>query len=49
MLDLETLDLEGDVSIREGVTLKGKITLTGHDKPLIIPQNTVLENQKTIQ
>ena len=49
LLDLEFLELEGDVRFEEGVTLKGGITLISRGDPLTVRRNAVLENTQTVQ
>ncbi|MEC7641707.1 MAG: UTP--glucose-1-phosphate uridylyltransferase [Nitrospinota bacterium] len=49
LLDLVSLKLEGDVRFGKGVTLKGRVTLISRSKPLVIPENSVLENTQTVQ
>ena len=49
MRDLESLDLEGDVSFEGKVSLKGRITLIARGKPIRIPSGSHLENRKIIQ
>jgi UTP--glucose-1-phosphate uridylyltransferase len=46
LLDLDSLEVEGDVRFGKGVQLKGKINLSAlNDKPLLIPDGSILENE----
>jgi UTP--glucose-1-phosphate uridylyltransferase len=45
MLELESLELDGDVRFEGEATLKGKVRLVAQNQPLVIPAGAVLENQ----
>jgi UTP--glucose-1-phosphate uridylyltransferase len=47
--ELESLEMEGDVTFEGEVSLKGRVTLIGNGKPIRIPPGTSLENRKIIQ
>ena len=49
MLELESLEMEGDVCFAGEVSLKGRVTLIGKDKPVRISPGTRLENRRIIQ
>jgi len=49
MRELEFLEMEGDVYFEGKVSLKGRVTLIGNDKPVRIPPGTCLENRQIIQ
>ena len=49
MRDLEFLEMEGDVTFEGVVSLKGRVTLVGREKSILIPSGTCLENQRLIQ
>jgi UTP--glucose-1-phosphate uridylyltransferase len=49
MRELESLEMEGDVTFEGEVSLKGRVTLIGNDKPVRIPPGTCLENRQIIQ
>ncbi len=49
MLELESLEMEGDVCFEGEVFLKGRVTLIGKDKPIHISPGTCLENSRIIQ
>ena len=49
MRELESLEMEGDVYFEGEVSLKGRVTLIGTDKPVRIPSGTCLENRQIIQ
>jgi UTP--glucose-1-phosphate uridylyltransferase len=49
MRELEYLEMEGDVYFEGEVSLKGRVTLIGHKKPIRIPTGTCLENRQIIQ
>ncbi len=44
LLELESLDLRGNVTIEPDVVLKGKVAIASNDKPFNISKGTVLEN-----
>ncbi|MEE9258599.1 MAG: UTP--glucose-1-phosphate uridylyltransferase [Nitrospinaceae bacterium] len=45
ILELKSLDLEGDVRFEGQATLKGEVRLAGREKSLTIPKDAVLEDQ----
>ena len=49
MSELESLEMEGDVTFEGEVSLKGRVILAGNDKPVRIPSGTCLENCQIIQ
>lgn len=49
MGELESLEMEGDVTFEGEVSLKGCVILIGNDKPIRIPSGTCLENRQIIQ
>ncbi len=49
MLELESLEIAGDVCFEGEVSLKGRVTLIGKDKPIRISPGTCLENSRVIQ
>jgi UTP--glucose-1-phosphate uridylyltransferase len=49
MRELEFLEMEGDVYFEGKVSLKGRVTLIGNDKPVRISPGTCLENRQIIQ
>ena len=49
MLELESLELEGDVCFEGEVSLKGRVTLIGKDKPIRIAAGTCLDDRRIIQ
>ena len=49
MRELESLEMEGDVTFEGEVSLKGRVTLVGNEKPVRIPSGTCLENRQIIQ
>lgn len=49
MRELESLEIEGDVSFEGEVSLKGRVTLIGNDIPVRIPPGTFLEDRQIIQ
>ncbi|MGV7221239.1 MAG: UTP--glucose-1-phosphate uridylyltransferase [Nitrospinales bacterium] len=44
MLELEELNIQGDVKIGANVVLKGRVSLNGRDNALSIPNGSVVEN-----
>jgi UTP--glucose-1-phosphate uridylyltransferase len=50
ILNLDSLTVDGDVRFGKNIELKGDIKLSAHkDKPLLIPDGSVLENETVIQ
>lgn len=49
MRELESLEMEGDVTFEGEVSLKGRVTLVGNEKPVRISSGTCLENHQIIQ
>ncbi len=49
LLDLESLEVEGDVRFGKAVQLKGKIKLTANDEPMMISDGSVLHNETVSQ
>ena len=49
MRELESLEMEGDITFEGEVSLKGRVILIGNDKPVRIPPGTCLENRQIIQ
>lgn len=45
LVDLESLEAEGNVWFRGVATLKGRVRLISHGKPLAVPGGVVIENQ----
>ena len=45
MLDLDSLDVKGDVRFGAGVQLKGKVQLMAINQPLVIEDGSILEDQ----
>ena len=49
LLELESLEIEGDVRFEGEVSLKGRVTLIAKDRPIRIPAGTCLENREIVQ
>ena len=49
MRELQFLEMAGEVYFEGEVSLKGRVTLIGNDKPVHIPLGTCLENRQIIQ
>ena len=47
--ELETLEMEGDVTFEGEISLKGQVTLVGNEKPVRISPGTCLKNCQIIQ
>lgn len=47
--ELETLEMEGDVTFEGEISLKGHVTLVGNEKPVRISPGTCLNNRQIIQ
>lgn len=47
LIELESLDLDGDIWFEEGVTLKGKVSLAHPQGRMTVPKRSVLENKET--
>ena len=45
LLELESLNIEGDVRFEGEVTLKGKVSILGKEGPRSIPQGAVFEDE----
>lgn len=45
MLEMDSLEVNGDVRFGKGVQLKGKVQLTAVDKPLMIEDGTILQDR----
>ena len=46
--ELKFLEMPGDVYFEGKISLKGRVTLIGNDKPVRIPPGTCLENRHII-
>jgi len=45
LLELESLDIAGDVRFEGGVTLKGKVSIMNRKGSRVIPEGAVLEDE----